>query len=61
MNGTADPVFHEAFVVPCQGPRDAVALEVFFGGGETGQQPLLAIGELVASMTHEKSFVNRYC
>eukprot|EP00752_Nemacystus_decipiens_P005964 g5386.t1 len=41
IQGGANPAFHETFVVPCQGPRDAVVLEVFFGEGEKA----LSIGE----------------
>eukprot|EP00903_Cladosiphon_okamuranus_P018091 g16649.t1 len=41
IQGGANPAFHETFVVPCQGPRDAVVLEIFFGEGEKA----LSIGE----------------
>ncbi|CAM9171242.1 unnamed protein product [Ectocarpus sp. 12 AP-2014] len=41
VSGGANIGFHETFVVPCQGPRDAVVLEVFFGEGEKA----VAIGD----------------
>ena len=34
VEGSANPGFHETFVVPCQGPRDAVVLELHFGKGD---------------------------
>lgn len=33
VNGGANPDFHEAFVVPCQGLRDAVVLGIYLGEG----------------------------
>ncbi|CAN0366229.1 unnamed protein product [Pylaiella littoralis] len=41
VQGGTNPGFHETFVVPCQGPRDALVLEIFFGEGEKAR----SIGE----------------
>eukprot|EP00904_Undaria_pinnatifida_P008907 jgi/Undpi1/5146/HiC_scaffold_19.g08497.m1 len=46
VEGSANPSFHETFVVPCQGPRDAVVLELHFGKGDQ----IVPIGEAALSL-----------
>jgi len=44
IHGGANLSFQETFVVPCQGPRDAVVLEVFFVEG-SGHGKAQSIGK----------------